>query len=77
MSNTIECSDEVLQYLREVVIDRVEDLLGDPHGVLGGDSAPEYYRLLDQTCSAVGLNLDGLIMDRGTEYERTRLWSLL
>ena len=77
MSEVITCSPEVAQYLRELVVDRVEAMLDDPHGVVGDGQISDHYGLLDRTCQALGLSLDGLVMSKGTEHERIRLWSML
>lgn len=65
--------------MRERVQDSVVELIDDPYGAVGNTTSElrEHVDLLMETCASLGLSFDGIVMERASEYERIRLYSLL
>jgi hypothetical protein len=70
--------ENVLDFATMCLAEKVEALVDDPHGVVGGDrEIMEYVNELRQLAVALGDDFDYLIDHSGTPFERDRLRKLM
>ena len=72
-----EATERVLEFAREALQEKIENLLDDPSWLLEPEENPAlYFRRLRQIAAALGLDYDRLVDTLGHEVERVRLRDL-
>lgn len=69
--------NRVFAYATERFIDQIENLLDDPHGMIGDDSRKEFFDTIRQRARDLELNLELMIDQLGTGFEAERLRKMM